>query len=467
MSVAVLVALALRGLAVAGYPTGLWFGDSVGYLRSALTLSPSQTRPSGYSVMLRVLEPLHSFVAVVSVQHLIGVATGVMLYALVWRHARAAWPERRWLPGVLGTAVASTVLFDAYQVELEHLLLSDALFTFFVVAMVTVLLWRPKPTWQGAAVAGLCLGFAATVRSVGLPLLGVVLLWLFLRRKDFRAAFVSALAVVIACSIPMGLYMLWYHQAHGKLAMTGTEKVFLYGRTMSFADCSIIRPRPELTVLCPRTPPEGVSPPYAALWTERSPFADIEGGKVGGNEPAGEFAIAAIRAQPGDYARVVVRDTLRAFSWERTTHPTPWTFQKYEFPKEEKPLNERQANVALPYAHNDGPRPVVEPYAGWMRSYQDWAHLPGPVLGAFLLVGGVGVVLHRAPRRRIALPWMVSAMLLVVPAATADFDYRYVLPAMPFGALAAGLALVPRRRADRAVPRPEAEARPSVLVEAR
>ncbi|MFC9969280.1 hypothetical protein ACFVH6_00095 [Spirillospora sp. NPDC127200] len=452
MAGAVTVALVLRALAVLGYPTILWFGDSVGYLRSAVRLAPSGTRPSGYSVLLAVLKPFHSFIVVVTVQHLLGLAVALMVYALVWRHVRAAWPRRTLLPGLLGALVAAPVLFDAYQIELEHLGLSDALFTFLLVAAVVVLLWRPEVGPRAAAASGGLLGLAAVTRSVGWPLLLLVLAWLFLRRRGKRALVVPAAVLTGAYLVPLVLYAGWFYAAHERVALTNTEKVFLYGRTMDFADCEVIEPRPELAKMCPKPPPKDVSPAYAALWTKQSPFAEMRGGKAAGNDLAGEFAFAALKAQPGDYLKVVGRDVVRAFAWERTVYPSPWTFQKYEFPDRTVKLNKDQARVARAYTGSAGPRKVVEPYAGWMRGYQDHVFLPGTVLGAVLLVGAAGLLWPgRGARHRALLPWLVAWALLVVPAATADFDYRYVLPAMPFAALAAVLAFVPHRREREAV----------------
>jgi len=52
------------------------------------------------------------------------------------------------------------------------------------------------------------------------------------------------------------------------------------------------------------------------------------------------------------------------------------------------------------------------------------------------------------------LPWVTGVVLLVFPIAVADFDYRYLLPVLPFACLAAGLAFAPAR--VRPAPQPPA-----------
>jgi hypothetical protein len=61
------------------------------------------------------------------------------------------------------------------------------------------------------------------------------------------------------------------------------------------------------------------------------------------------------------------------------------------------------------------------------------------VLGRWRRLGGVGL-----------LPWLVGALLIVLPPMTAGFSYRYVLAAVPAACLAAGLAFA-RRPGDKSV----------------
>jgi hypothetical protein len=43
------------------------------------------------------------------------------------------------------------------------------------------------------------------------------------------------------------------------------------------------------------------------------------------------------------------------------------------------------------------------------------------------------------------LPGVTAIVLLVFPIAIADFDYRYLLPVLPFACLAASFAFAPER----------------------
>ena len=53
--------------------------------------------------------------------------------------------------------------------------------------------------------------------------------------------------------------------------------------------------------------------------------------------------------------------------------------------------------------------------------------------------------LHWRPRGTSMLPWVTAAALLIAPIAVADFDYRYLIPVIPFAAMAAGLSFAPRK----------------------
>jgi hypothetical protein len=66
------------------------------------------------------------------------------------------------------------------------------------------------------------------------------------------------------------------------------------------------------------------------------------------------------------------------------------------------------------------------------------------VYGLILLAGLGGMVLAwRRLGGEALLPWTISLALIVIPAATAEFDYRYVLVAVPFACLAAAMAFSP------------------------
>ena len=117
---AVLVpALALRVDAELGYRWQSWFNDSFTYVRAAVTLTPNTTRPSGYPLYLWLLSPAHSYLLVTASQHLMGLLVAVMIYAL----ARRRFAVPAWI-AVLATL---PVLYDGFEIQLEHLIMADTL----------------------------------------------------------------------------------------------------------------------------------------------------------------------------------------------------------------------------------------------------------------------------------------------------------------------------------------------------
>ncbi|MDX6738479.1 hypothetical protein [Actinocorallia sp. A-T 12471] len=437
--VALAVAALLRLVTILGYRWAIWFPDSYPYVELALNPRPDVVRTFGYPFLLFLLRPLHSFAVVVTVQHLMGLATAVILYGLLRRPHLFRFGKA--LPGWAATLAVAPVLFDGNQIELEHLLLSDTYFLLLVSGAFALVLWTPKPSPRRVAAAGLLLSMAAITRTIGLPLLIIVLVFLAIRRAGWRTVVAGAVTAIV----PIAAYCTWYASANGQFALSGTDGVFLYSRTMTFADCDNFGDRLPVNAypLCDSTPPEQRKASHFYVWEESQIFR-YPGGIFDPykSELARTFAKEAILAQPGDYVATVLEDFGRTFRWDRPVYPDPKTYSYYVFPTESQEYwPGRDASVSRYDAQAQATH-VVEPFAGFMRGYQKVVYLPGTLLGVMLLAGLAGVV---ASWRRFGgyalLPFGFAMALLVIPPATVLFDYRYVLPAVPFAAIAAAMAL--------------------------
>ncbi|MEU8245586.1 hypothetical protein [Nonomuraea sp. NPDC048916] len=440
------LAAALRVLVMLGYDTAqLYWYDSFTYLDTAVHLRPQGAlHPAGYSWFLWVMRPFHSVELIAGVQHVMGLGIGVMIYVLL---------RRRSLPGWGASLATLPVLFDPSFVRLEHAILSDLQVIFLVVAALLVVMWRERVSTRAAALAGLLLALAGLTRTAAVPLLGLLVLYLLIRRAGRR----RIVAAVVAGALPLLAYATWYAQHHGRFALSGSDGVALWARTMTFADCSVIRPPAKEAVLCPNGTVVDAASEY--VWAAGASLNRLPGDRFGYNDLARSFALRAIAAQPLDYLGEVVGDTSLAFTWEPVPHPKRVTPMS-TFPHGSWTLPEEHSLIGkVRREYDPGIRGMssVEPWGTILSAYPYPWFLHGTLFGVLLLAGGAGSIGRRRPA---LLPWTFSMFLLVAPVAALDFDHRYVLPAIPFACVAAALAvhgyrigdIAPVRRADYRVP---------------
>jgi len=483
-TIVALAAIVVRIAVILGYPPILWFNDSYNYVYDAVSHVPDEIRPNGYPFFLDLLLPLHSAYPLALLQAAMGIGMGVAIYALL---------HHRGLPWWGASLPALPVLFDSYELHLEHMVTADPLFIFLVTIAVVILCWSGRPSILVTAIAGLLIGYASLVRSVGEPLLVVVLVSLLARRVGWRR-----LATVLVAGIaPIAAYMFWFHASTGKYALTESSGTFLYGRVSTFAECATIKPPADLQVLCDPTPPYLRPASAEYIWTDNelgpdasrtTPLYNLTHSTNNAlrftpyvNVLTEKFARDAILAQPVDYLRVVTHDTLHTFGWNRQPDPNDYygTGPAFQF------VSDWEVNALIPWwagpkdpaafpqwaakygndatarqtyaARQDlggpgaGDTRVVAPWARLIQTYQRHVYLRGTLLGIIVLIGVAGLLARWRRWGGIGLlPWLVGALLIVLPPMTAGFSYRYALAAVPTACLAAGLAFA-RRPGEKSV----------------
>ena len=290
-------------IAALGFKPALLIQDSFSYMKQSVQLLPlAELRPAGYPLVLHLLQPFHSLLLVTTLQHLMGIALGVVIYAVLRTRGLPAWGA---------TLAAVPTLFDSRQIWLESSILPDTLFTLVLMIAVAILIVRPKPAIWQAVIVGLLVSWASVIRGNGAPVFVIILAFLLIMRVGWKV-FAACLAAFV---VPLAAYALIFFSEHGQLNITDSTGLFLWSRTMSFANCAVIKPPPSLVPLCPQNQPDHPTAP-APAWSvpavlgERTPADYLwaagawyrvdahPGVNAYNNKLAMQFAERAILAQP-------------------------------------------------------------------------------------------------------------------------------------------------------------------------
>ncbi len=413
---------ALRVVTQLAYDPALIYWDTYPYLASMRSMAPSPLRPFGYSAFLALLPLEHGLEIVPFVQHVLGLAMAVIIYALLLRLG-----VRRWL----AAAAAAPVLFDAFQLHLEQQIMSETLFELLIVGGLALVLWNRRPNAWMAAGAGLLLASAVLTRPNALLVVVPAAVAVFVLR-GLRGGVLPVLAMGVTFVTIVGSYMVWFHSFHGVYAITDFQGTSAYARVATVVDCSTLQVPDYQRVLCPREPIPDRLPIDDYIWSKESPRHDVVPPRgMTTEEVVGDFVKRAIRQQPVPYLRAAAYDFIRGFWPVRTAGPKDVAVARWQFQHTYPLYNSRAAYEVLhTYGHD---APLVRPaLTAVLVAWRYVANTPGPLLFLALLAGlasAAGLAGARDTRlRAAAFLFSSAAVAVLVPPALIIFSWRYQLP---------------------------------------
>jgi hypothetical protein len=451
--------LVLRVLAQFAYRPALFYIDSVKYLYDA-----AGNDPEGYKAPLRAIAAVSNLDVVVAVQHLLGLAIGVVIYVVLLRRGVSRW---------LAALAIAPILLDAYQLQDEQAIMPGTWFEALIVAGIAILLWKPGVSWRRVMLAGLVIGTSATVAQVGEALIPAAAIFVLAAGGGrWRQAVGKAAVLCAACAVPILAYCTGSYLLTGSFFLSHSGVTSFYGRTAAAADCATIKLPPGERALCP-TPAQQAR---GNDWLEFGTFAPVQrhyydnhalsSGEV--NSLVTNFSDSVVRQQPLRVLHAYLHDVLKVYAADRVSLPgdppvARWQFQTH-FPYFLSHATPSIVRAAVG-RFGGGLPSVWRPVAAFLRSYQlDGGYTPGPLLLLCTLTGLIGSAF--ALRRRLPLAvrepalacllFFVSAVLVTLVSDLFVFSWRYQLPLLvtlvPAGALGISMIItsIRTRRTSRA-----------------
>jgi 4-amino-4-deoxy-L-arabinose transferase-like glycosyltransferase len=389
------------------------------------------SRPVGYPLFLRTLHAIAANVDfVIVLQHLLGIATGLLLYATVRRVGAPVWA---------GLVAAAAVLLSLDQIQFEHTLQAEGPFTFglaLVLYGAIRSLDDPQTIFRSVttrhlwiAGCGAVLGLAAWVRAIGVPMIPFLALWFVFAipgRWWIRVGR-GALAAAVAGGIVI-VYFSLNSAATGTFGLTRSAGWAFYARTAPFADCSQFEPPAGTEKLCEESPPKDRPGPDYYAWAPKSPAFRMFGGPPFANDKLGDFARQVIIHQPRYYLWVSFRDFARYFvPGLNDEQPYIVDYPYLDLDRRDRPVEGDVEEITAGYY------PGTDVHIGdgltVLTDLQQFLRVPPFLMLQALILGAVGIWLARS-RTRAAIVLLLGAAVLglAIPSATVSYNARYATP---------------------------------------
>jgi 4-amino-4-deoxy-L-arabinose transferase-like glycosyltransferase len=452
--VIVLVGIVVRLLAsVFWWPAVTVNNDSAQYaFFAAHNPLADVNHPAGYMFVLEGLGLLSLEMAfTIVVQHILGILSGLLIFSAVRRLVGSPWP---------GVIAAAAIMLNSDQIFLEHSIMSEGPFVFFLTAALYAgvrALDEPRPGRWWPILAGVLIAFATMIRTAGLFVIPVLALALLIgitprpRKERWRGA-VALLAV-------SGVLLIGYAAANdisnGRFEVGPTTGWHLYARVAGFANCRDFTPPAGTAGLCETTPASQRPGGDYYMHLPQSPAYRLFGYTGSSDIKVKGFALAVIAHQPRAYLRTVLHDIeyyyvpslhgniawgpvdlSPALDWTDTFVPTPEYRRRLE-------------HVMQSFYH----RFTVHQDAGGLRLLHDFGQtfrFGGTLLSITTLLTLLGLLVGPRRNRLAVMLFGVGGLaLLIAPTFGSYYVGRYSVPLAGLMMAAGGVACLSLWRMER------------------
>jgi 4-amino-4-deoxy-L-arabinose transferase-like glycosyltransferase len=423
------VGVLLRLVLMLSYtPAYLSYPDTWGYARAAAgpLFMADWIRPAGYPAMLAGLHAVWgSLTFTVVVQHLLGLASAVLVYATLLRAGAPRWCA------LVAAAVPALTLDSIYY---EHTLLSETPFMLLVAGALYcgVRSLEPEAGVGWALGCGALIALATTFRGLALFAIPVFVVVMLLRDGTPGRRLRAAGAVAVTAGALLIGYAGLQESQNGYFGLTQGSGWATYTRAAPFADCRTFTPPAGTEPLCDNRDARARPGPDWYAWSPESPGQRLFRGPPHQSDLVGAFGRAAIKAQPRAYLTAVATDVWRYVDPDAGPERLSNGDEPEAFSLAQRSPAFETVNLSQ-----------VEPLYGDLEirtsgavtslaAVQRVVRVHGVLVLAAVLFSLLALVVGRGRQRAIVLLLAGCAVVpILMASATTVYNWRYLVPLLP------------------------------------